>query len=166
MASRGRKPKKEVVDTEVVEKAPKIVEEVTETVEKSSEEEVTEPKIAEPEVTEIAESEVVPEVIEAEVTEPEVEISEEESTLEDTLLDVVAASEPVDLPEFKEVGLRLRKLNPNLADNRSKWVVELPTPRGGAHEIFRGSYAKAENAAKNWNALHDITIPISKIRSK
>ena len=85
------------------------------------------------------------------------------------------APESISKPEFIEsyeefssslehTPVEIKKLNPYLPDNRSKWVAQIPT-KSGRHILFKGSYAKAAKAAENWNISRGLPKKVKEIRS-
>ena len=75
---------------------------------------------------------------------------------------------PAEAPKFEEKvpnsPVQLQKLNPNLPDGKSKWIAFIPT-KTGRHILFKGAYAKAARAAKNYNEAKGFAKPTKKIRS-
>ncbi len=138
----SRKPKT-LKDAPVV--APsEILEEV-----ENSPEILPEPEVISPEVEEISSEKV--EELGAAASQLEEEVVEEQPT-------VSSEEEEKDIePESAEIA----KLNPNLPDNRSKWVARLVAKKG-YHILFKGSFDKAYRAADNYNKMHGF--PANKVR--
>ena len=67
----------------------------------------------------------------------------------------VVVSTPKEEVMTSKARVVLRKLNPNLADGRSKWVFEL-VQDNHAHEVFRGSYVRAHLQAENYCKEHNL----------
>lgn len=140
---------------------------------KQSKAEITKPEVAEvaepkEEITEVAEPEVE---LREEVTEPEVEgtelpadttpFEEFEASSEVTEPEVKIAKPEEEVAKFEKaasspkVAAKIKKLNPYLEDFQSKWIAILEV-NGLTHKLFKGSYAKALNAAENYNISHGI----------
>lgn len=98
------------------------------------------------------------------VTEPrafDVETLEPKSEFfEDVDVRIQAASTELseDAPTYEEFSsslesspVEIKKLNPNLPDSKSKWLVQIPYGKSSAHVLFKGSYVRALQAAQNYN---------------
>lgn len=150
-------------------RAPKVVEPAPE--ETKLEEVVAEPSvlITEPEEEKpIATEESSPVVLEPEeeepvaVAEPSPAVVEEPKSefFEDVDVRIQAASTelPEDAPTYEEFSsslenspVEIKKLNPNLPDSKSKWLVQIPYGKSRAHVLFKGSYVRALQIAQNYN---------------
>lgn len=116
-------------EEEITEISPEVTEEVTETF--PAEEEVTE---------------VIPEEPSEEIPAEEEEITEEKPV-------VVISAKKANADSAKDLQVKaeikegqtlyLRKLNPNLPDDKTKWAVEILHGGNKRHEIFRGTLGKA-----------------------
>lgn len=118
-----------------------------------------------------------PEIVEAQGLAPEEDFTltseSEEPTLnispeaEEAIEAAVAVAQPVaDFATLPGQAAFIKKLNPNLADDRSKWVAQVPYVKHCTHVLFKGSYAKALQAANNYNKSRNLNVPAQQIRSK
>lgn len=148
-------------------RTPKVVKPVIE--EKATEEVIEQPVEEVPEVEEKSEVQEVPETP---VTEPEKQeddqISEEQN--DSTEEQSETPTEEFE-PSFAEYSssltngtVEVKKLNPNLLDTKSKWVAQIPYGNNHCHVIFKGSYAKALQAARNYNESRGLGSEIKKVR--
>lgn len=113
--------------------------------------------------------------------EPEKEIVSVEEQLPEEKPEETSPAEPEEQPEVLETELpegtptfqefqeslekspvELKKLNPNLPDNKSKWVAQIPYGTHSKHILFKGSYAKAAQAAKNYNEARGLNSSLKK----
>lgn len=113
--------------------------------------------------------------------EPEKEINPVEEQLPEEKPEETSPAEPEEQPEVLETELpegtptfqefqeslekspvELKKLNPNLPDNKSKWVAQIPYGTHSKHILFKGSYAKAAQAAKNYNEARGLDSSLKK----
>lgn len=147
-------------------------------------EETSELKVVE-EVTEVEEETKLPEIVEPA---PEETPSEEETTgevgpVEETTLDpepeedileppVEETELPEDAPTYEEFSssletssVEIKKLNPNLPDSKSKWVAQIPYGNHSIHILFKGSYVKTLQAARNYNKARGFSSNVKEIRS-
>lgn len=138
------------------------------------EEEVKEidPPVLSEEVTTEPEKEIV--TVEEQLPEekPEVEATEPEETSPaepEEQPEVLETKLPEDIPTFQEFQeslekspVELKKLNPNLPDAKSKWIAQIPYGTHSTHILFKGSYAKAAQAAKNYNKARGLDLSIKK----
>ena len=152
-----RAPRKPKTATEVVTEAPLEVTEIT----VPGKEDITK------KVEEIAPtSEIKEEIAEKEEKSPEIsdegtqlpeditpfeefkapEIPEPETTKKE-----VEPKDDIDIPAG---AAKIKKLNPYLEDFQSKWFAVVVSKTGQVHKFFKGSYAKAYNAAENYNISH------------
>lgn len=136
-------------------------------------EEITQPKeeitisedLAEPSVKFPEEVTEVPEIKEeiAEIATPSVEEIAEPKC--DKEIEAIAIDTSESYKEFvkglSKVVVDLKKANPNLPDDKSKWSVEI-VKDNKRHLIFKGGYAKALRWAENYCKEHNI--PESDIR--
>lgn len=117
-----------------------------------------------PVVTEITEEEIA----ETEIAGPENLPEKAENSLEqvENSLEEAGdlAEQPAAEPEEQEIlsgPAELAKVNPNLPDDKSKWLARLVAEKG-FHILFKGSFAKAYRVADNYNVTHGF--PAGKIR--
>ncbi len=158
--TRTRKPRTpKAVEPAIEEKATEEVivieqpvEEVPEVEEKSEVQEVPETPAMEPEKQE-----------DDQVTEEQNDPTEEQSE---------TSTEEFE-PSFAEYSssltngtVEIKKLNPNLLDTKSKWVAQIPYGNNHCHVIFKGSYTKALQAARNYNESRGLGSEVKQIRSK
>lgn len=101
--------------------------------------------------------------------EPEKEIVSVEEQLPEEQPEVLETELPEGTPTFQEFQeslekspVELKKLNPNLPDNKSKWVAQIPYGTHSKHILFKGSYAKAAQAAKNYNEARGLNSSLKK----
>lgn len=101
--------------------------------------------------------------------EPEKEIVSVEEQLPEEQPEVLETKLPEGTPTFQEFQeslekspVELKKLNPNLPDNKSKWVAQIPYGTHSKHILFKGSYAKAAQAAKNYNEARGLDSSLKK----
>lgn len=135
------------------------------------------PVILEPEEKEPVAEVEQPTPLDIPVTEPrafDVETFEPKSEwFEDVDVRIQATKLPEDTPTYEEFSsslesspVEIKKLNPNLPDSKSKWVVRFATKTGGYHELFKGSYSRAYAAAQRRNKTLGFGGEVRKIRSK
>lgn len=103
---------------------------------------------------------------------PEVEATEPEETSPaepEEQPEVLETKFPEGTPTFQEFQeslekspVELKKLNPNLPDNKSKWVAQIPYGTHSKHILFKGSYAKAAQAARNYNEARGLDSSLKK----
>ena len=124
-----------------------VEEDTTERLEEITSEEGTDtiPEVTEEDETLPAEEEVTETFTEEEIS-PIVEIASgipaEETPIKKANAD--SAKDLLTKVEIKEgQTLYLRKLNPNLPDDKTKWAVEILHGGNKRHEIFRGTLGKA-----------------------
>ena len=122
-----------------------------------------------------------PEDVEVSTPEPEKEINPVEEQLPEEKPEETSPAEPEEQPEVLETELpegtptfqefqeslkkspvELKKLNPNLPDNKSKWVAQIPYGTHSKHIFFKGSYARAAQAAKNYNEARGLDSSLKK----
>lgn len=150
-------------------------------------EETSELKVVE-EVTEVEEETKLPEIVEpapeetpSEESIPEEEPTAEEDPVEENTLDsepeedepLVEETElPEDTPTYEEFSssletssVEIKKLNPNLPDSKSKWVAQIPYGNHSIHILFKGSYVKTLQAARNYNKARGFSGNVKEIRS-
>lgn len=157
----------------VVEEAPEVVEPEQPTVEVAPEE----PKpldipVTEPQSFDVETLKPVDPTPEEE--EPAVVAEEPKSEwLEDVDVRIQATKLPEDAPTYEEFSssfenspVEIKKLNSNLPDSKSKWVVRFATKTGGYHELFKGSYSRAYAVAQRRNKTLGFGGEVRKIRSK
>lgn len=163
-----RAPRKPKTATEVVAEAPLEVNEITVPKEEDIAKKVEE--IADPEEKSLETNEEIAEKEEeiAEKEEKSPEISDEGTQLPEDITPFEEFKAPeVPEPEItkKEVepkddidipagAAKIKKLNPYLEDFQSKWFAVVVSKTGQVHKFFKGSYAKAYNAAENYNISH------------
>lgn len=150
-------------------------------------EETSELKVVE-EVTEVEEETKLPEIVEpapeetpSEESIPEEEPTAEEDPVEENTLDsepeedepLVEETElPEDTPTYEEFSssletssVEIKKLNPNLPDSKSKWIAQIPYGNHSIHILFKGSYVKTLQAARNYNKARGFSSNVKEIRS-
>lgn len=150
-------------------------------------EETSELKVVE-EVTEVEEETKLPEIVEPapEETPSEESVLEEEPTgeedsVEETVLDsepkedeplIEETKLPEDTPTYEEFSsslenspVEIKKLNSNLPDSKSKWIAQIPYGNHSVHILFKGSYVKTLQAARNYNKARGFSSNIKEIRS-
>lgn len=157
---------KEIAETPVVEEeiAPEVAEveeevaEVTEIEKEKVGELAEQPEVTEPE-EEVVETPAIPEegTELPEDTTPfeEFEAPKENAPKEEEIAPEVAETEEEAVAPSSKVAAKIKKLNPYLEDFQSKWIAILEV-NGLTHKLFKGSYAKAINAAENYNISHGI----------
>lgn len=106
---------------------------------------------------------------------PEVEAteSEEETPAElEEQPEVLETELPEGTPTFREFQeslesspVEIKKLNPNLPDSKSKWVAQIPYGNHSIHILFKGSYVKTLQAARNYNKARGFSSNVKEIRS-
>lgn len=158
-------------------RAPKTQPKVEETSELKVVEEVTEEETKLPETIEPTPEETPSE----EESTPEEEPTAEEDPVEETTLDsepeedepLVEETElPEDTPTYEEFSsslesspVEIKKLNSNLPDSKSKWVAQIPYGNHSIHILFKGSYVKTLQAARNYNKARGFSGNVKEIRS-
>ena len=157
-------------------RAPKVQPKVEETSELKVVEEVTEEETELPETVEPAPEETPSE----EPTLEEEPIAEEDPVEENTLDSEPEEDEPSveetelpeDTPTYEEFSssletssVEIKKLNPNLPDSKSKWVAQIPYGNHSIHILFKGSYVKTLQAARNYNKARGFSSNVKEIRS-
>ena len=150
-------------------RTPKVVKPV---IEEKATEEVIEQSVEE--VPEVEEKSEVQEVPETPAMEPEKQeddqVTEEQN--DPTEKQSETSTEEFE-PSFAEYSssltngtVEIKKLNPNLLDTKSKWVAQIPYGNNHCHVIFKGSYTKALQAARNYNESRGLGSEVKQIRSK
>lgn len=117
-----------------------------------------------PKVSELGEPEPVevelPDDDEEKIEQPEIESSASEN-LEDTGAETLTESlgNPESLGDgaADTPGAHLYKLRPDVADDKSKWAVQIKVGPNSYHRIFEGSLKRARIRAFNYNAKHGMS---------
>lgn len=147
---------KGIAETPVVEE--EIAPEIAEIEEKKVGELAEQPEVAETE-EEVVETPAIPEegTELPEDTTPfeEFEAPKEDAPKEEEIAPEVAETEEEEVAPSSKVAAKIKKLNPYLEDFQSKWIAILEV-NGLTHKLFKGSYARALNAAENYNISHGI----------
>lgn len=148
-------------------RTPKVVNPALE--EKATEEVIEQPVEEVPEVEEKSEVQEVPEtpIMEPEKQEDDQITEEQNNPTEEQSETPTEEFEP----SFAEYSssltngtVEIKKLNPNLLDTKSKWVAQIPYGNNHCHVIFKGSYTKALQAARNYNESRGLGSEVKKVR--
>ena len=139
-------------------------------IEEKATEEVTEQPVEE--VPEVEEKSEVQEVPETPAMEPEKQEDDQVTEEQNGPTEEQSETSTEEFePSFAEYSssltngtVEIKKLNPNLLDTKSKWVAQIPYGNNHCHVIFKGSYAKALQAARNYNESKGLGSEVKKVR--